>query len=162
MKRKGKHITTKTTLLVVLLFSCFFLGACGSKNYSQKSSGKGYAVSKTAQTQIGKYYRFGGTSPKTGFDCSGLIMWAYDKHGIDVPRNTKAQATVGKKVHSSKARPGDIVVFRSKSTSSGYHTALYIGDNKFVHSPKTGAKVRIESLNTYWKPRLYSVRRVVK
>ncbi len=152
----------KISSLALLIFLCLFLGACGTKTYSKKDKAKGYAISKTAQSQIGKYYRFGGTTPKTGFDCSGLIMWAYDKHGIKVPRTTKDQVKAGKKVHSSKALPGDIVVFKSKHTSSGYHTAMYIGDNKFVHSPRTGAKVRIESFNTYWKPKLHSVRRVVK
>ncbi len=149
--------------IALLLLLCFFLGACGTKTtVSKKGAIKGYAVSKTAQSQIGKEYRFGGSSPKTGFDCSGLIQWAYKKHGIKVPRVTKDQAKAGKKIPSSKAKPGDIVVFRSKDTSSGYHTAIYIGNNKFVHSPKTGAKIRVESLNSYWKPKLSSVRRIVR
>ncbi len=149
--------------IFLMLILCLFLAACGTKNVSsKKGSAKGYAISKTAQSQIGKKYTFGGTTPQKGFDCSGLIQWAYKKHGIKVPRVTKDQAKAGKRVHSSKAKPGDIVVFRSKYTSSGYHTALYIGNDKFVHSPKSGAKVRVESFNSYWKPKIASVRRIVR
>ncbi len=148
----------------LVLCTCFFLGACGSKDTSPKvavSSGKGIAITKTAKTQLGKKYRFGGTSPKTGFDCSGLIQWAYKQHGVKVPRQTIAQAKVGKRVKSSKARPGDIIVFKTRSSGTGLHTGIYVGNNKFIHSPRTGAKIRIETLNKYWKPKLVSVRRVV-
>ena len=159
--------TPKYLTIFLIIVLSFLLTACGSKGfkskYSRYSKTKGYAVAKTAQSQIGRYYRYGGSSPKTGFDCSGLIMWAYKKHGITVPRVTSGQAKTGYKVSYKKARPGDIVVFRSSGTSSGYHTAMHVGNNKFVHSPRTGAKVRIESLNsTYWKPRLHSIRRVIK
>ncbi len=162
MSKNENLLQWKSFNIFLILALCLFLAACGAKTTSKKGMAKGYAISKTAQSQIGKYYRFGGTSPKTGFDCSGLIMWAYEKHGIKVPRVTKDQARAGKKVHSSKAKPGDIVVFKSSATSSGYHTAMYIGNNKFVHSPKTGAKIRVESLNSYWKPKVSSVRRIVK
>ncbi len=161
MHRERRKISSKFLMAILILLSCFALTACGAKTSTKGSTAKGNAISKTAQSQIGKYYKFGGTSPKTGFDCSGLIMWSYNKHGISMPRNTKQQATVGKKVTSKKAKPGDIVVFRSKYTSSGYHTGIYIGNNKFVHSPKTGSKIRIESFNSYWKPKISSFRRVV-
>ncbi len=160
MHTQRTFFSNKIIQSFLLLLLCFSLAACGAKTSSKKSSTKGYAISKTAQSQIGKYYKFGGASPKTGFDCSGLIMWSYNKHGIKVPRTTKDQARVGKKISSKKVQPGDIVVFKSKYTSSGYHTGIYIGNNKFVHSPKTGAKIRIESFNSYWKPKISSFRRV--
>ncbi len=153
-----------TWMIAIILCTCFFLSACGSKKSSPKvavSSNKGQAISKTAQSQLGKYYRFGGTSPKTGFDCSGLIQWAYKQHGVKVPRQTVAQAKTGKRIKSSKARPGDIIVFKSRNSGTGLHTGIYVGDNKFIHSPRKGAKIRIESLNKYWKPKLISVRRIV-
>ncbi len=163
MQRKENSTQWKFFNIAILLMLCLFLAACGSKSTtSQKGLMKGNAISKTAQSQIGKKYTFGGTTPSKGFDCSGLIQWAYKKHGIKVPRVTEDQAKAGKKVASKKAKPGDIVVFRSKYTSSGYHTGIYIGNNKFVHSPKSGAKVRIESFNSYWKPKVASIRRIVR
>ncbi len=148
---------------ILLLCTCFFLGACGSKKVDSPNVAvsKGVAITKTAKSQLGKYYKFGGTSPKTGFDCSGLIQWAYKQHGVKVPRQTVAQAKAGKRIKSTKARPGDIIVFKTRGSGTGLHTGIYVGDNKFIHSPRTGAKVRIESLNKYWKPKLVSVRRVV-
>ncbi len=163
MQKHENNIQWKFFNILILLILCLFLAACGTKTTtSKKGIHKGYAISKTAQSQIGKKYTFGGATPSKGFDCSGLIQWAYKKHGIKVPRVTKDQAKTGKKVPSSRAKPGDIVVFRSKYTSSGYHTGIYIGNDKFVHSPKSGAKVRIESLNSYWKPKVASVRRIVR
>ncbi len=161
MKVFNKIFRTKFFLLV-LLCSAIFLVGCGSKKPSpQISSKKANAVVKTAKSQIGKSYRSGGQSPKTGFDCSGLIQWAYKVHGVKVPRVTTAQAKAGKKIKSTKARPGDILVFRSSGSRSGLHTGIYVGNNKFIHSPRAGTKVRIEEINRYWKPRLRSVRRII-
>ncbi len=144
----------------MLFVICFFLGACGSKSSGNFTVGQ--KVAKTAHSQIGKDYVFGGASPQKGFDCSGLIWWAYKEHGITVPRVTKDQATTGKKISSSNAKPGDIVVFKPSHSSSALHTGLYLGANKFIHSPRTGAEIRIESINnSYWKPKLKSVRRVI-
>ncbi len=147
---------------ISILCLTFALVGCGSKSSNYKgSSTKGVAIVKTAKSQLGKDYRSGGTSPKTGFDCSGLIQWAYKVNGVKVPRVTSQQAKAGKKVRITYAKPGDIVVFRSKQARTGLHTGIYVGDNKFIHSPRTGAQIRIESINSYWKPRLRSVRRIV-
>ncbi len=157
-----KHLL-RGCFLLCLLFTLLFSG-CGTKAYhSGKKYTTGQKVAKTAHTQIGKKYTFGGESPQSGFDCSGLIWWAYKKHGISVPRVTQDQAKTGHSVKSSRAKPGDIVVFKSASTSSGLHTGIYLGSNKFIHSPRTGANIRIESLdNSYWQPKLKTVRRIVK
>ncbi len=160
-KKTYKNISLRF-LFAILLLSTFLLNACGTK--STKSGSKyttGQKVAKTAHTQIGKKYVFGGESPQKGFDCSGLIWWAYKKHGISVPRVTTDQAKAGQSISSSKAKPGDIVVFKTSSSGTGLHTGIYLGDNKFIHSPRTGANVRIESIaNSYWKPKLRAVRRV--
>ncbi len=148
-------------LFLVILLSLSMLGCAGKKPKAQFSDAKGTEIVATARTQLGKYYRSGGESPKTGFDCSGLIQWAYKVNGVKVPRVTTAQAKTGKRVKKSQARPGDILVFRSSRARTGLHTGIYVGNNKFIHSPRTGAKVRIEEINKYWKPRLRSVRRVV-
>ncbi len=149
------------TLTIFSIFSLLLLTGCGTKQKGTDSTG-GVAVVKTATSQIGKKYRYGGESPSKGFDCSGLIWWSYKKHGITVPRVTTGQAKAGKAVSKKRAKPGDIVVFRISRNSRALHTGLYAGNNKFIHSPRTGSRVRMESLNsTYWKPKLMTVRRVL-
>lgn len=123
----------------------------------------GKKVVKAANSQIGKKYCFGGESPRKGFDCSGLIWWAYDRHDVSVPRVTKDQARYGRGVSLRYIRQGDIVVFRTRRGPHGLHTGIYTGKNKFIHSPKAGERVRTESLsNAYWSKRLIAVRRYVK
>ena len=118
---------------------------------------------QTARSQIGAHYRLGGTTPK-GFDCSGLIWWAYRQHGINVPRVTDAQAKAGYGVGRGIAmRPGDILVFDTNRGRTGLHTALYTGNGRFVHSPTSGKRVREDSLaQEYWKKRLIRIRRIVR
>lgn len=140
------------------------LAGCGLKGMGSEPSAspKGKDVVKTAYTQMGKRYRLGGDSPRKGFDCSGLIWWVYQKNGIKVPRITTDQARAGVSVPKSKAAPGDIVVFRTSSAPRGLHTGIYAGNDTFIHSPRRGEKVRMESMEVpYWKNKLSSVRRVI-
>ncbi|MCD7984790.1 MAG: C40 family peptidase [Desulfovibrio sp.] len=117
----------------------------------------------TAYSQMGKKYRLGGASPQKGFDCSGLIWWAYRQNGLNVPRITVDQARAGQSVPKNLARPGDIVVFRTGQSPRGLHTGIYAGGDSFIHSPRRGERVRMESMNIpYWRSKLISVRRVVR
>ncbi len=147
--------------LPVVLLILLMLTACGTKTSKYRGDVKGLDVAKTAQSQVGKKYRYGGESPSKGFDCSGLIWWSYKKHGITVPRVTSGQAKTGKKVLSKHAKAGDIVVFRMGKNSNSIHTGIYAGGNKFIHSPSSGSRVRVESISSYWKPKLIAVRRVI-
>jgi cell wall-associated NlpC family hydrolase len=116
-------------------------------------------VVSIARSQAGVPYRYGGVSPKTGFDCSGLILWAYRQRGVAVPRLAKAQAAFGTPVDIRSLHPGDIVAFRIKG---GYHTGIYSGNGNFIHSPSTGSRVREESLHTaYWRSSFIGARRVL-
>ena len=124
---------------------------------------KAQKVVHTAYSQMGKQYRLGGASPQKGFDCSGLIWWAYRQHGINVPRVTDSQAKAGYEVGRSPMRPGDILVFDTNRGRTGLHTGVYTGNGRFVHSPTSGKRVREDSLNQeYWKKRLIRIRRVVR
>lgn len=126
-------------------------------NSSVSKNGK--SIVATARKQTGIPYRYGGTTPKKGFDCSGLIFWVYGQHGVSVPRVAKAQATYGKSIPSHSLQPGDIVAFR---INGGYHTGIYSGNGKFIHSPRTGTLVREDSLSTaYWKRNFIGARRVL-
>ena len=108
---------------------------------------------------MGKPYRIGGASPRQGFDCSGLIYWAYGKNGVKVPRITKDQLRAGHGVSKDAPLPGDIVVFRIGRRT--LHTGLYAGGNAFIHAPRKGSKVRMESLSSpYWSDKLISIRRI--
>ncbi len=101
----------------------------------------------------------GGTKPSTGFDCSGLLYWTFAQHGITIPRTAREQMKVGSSVDRSKLRPGDIVGFRI--SRRGYHTGLYVGNGKFVHSPSSGKRIREDKINdAYWKKRFVTARRL--
>ena len=151
-------------LLVPLLL---LLGGCGFFGQRTADSGptpvKAHKVVKTAYSQMGKQYRSGGASPQKGFDCSGLIWWAYRQHGVSVTRVTTDQARTGHAVPKARPRPGDIVVFRTGNSPRGLHTGIYAGGGSFIHSPRKGERVRMESLDIpYWKSKLIAVRRVVR
>ena len=152
--------------LLCMVLLCLLAQGCGKTKIGGPSAGgprvkSGPAVVATAKTQIGRQYKYGGSTPKTGFDCSGLIQWSYKQHGVKVPRQAKDQAKAGRAVKKSQLQPGDIVVFRI-SSRSGVHTGLYSGKGKFVHSPSSGKKIREDSINSdYWKRRYVSGRRVL-
>lgn len=146
----------------LLLSGCGFFGASGSTSPRDDITPvQAQRVVKTAYTQVGKKYRSGGASPAKGFDCSGLIYWAYRQNGLSMPRITVDQARTGRAVSRSQARPGDIVVFRTGNSPRGLHTGIYTGGNKFIHSPRRGERVREESIMVdYWRKKLVTVRRV--
>ena len=101
-----------------------------------------------ARKYLGTPYRWGGSTPRTGFDCSGLVQWAYAKAGINIPRVTDQQfgATGAVKVGRAHLLPGDLVFFRD---SSGYihHVGISLGGDRFLHAPHTGDVVKISSLD---------------
>ncbi|MDR2604001.1 MAG: C40 family peptidase [Desulfovibrio sp.] len=141
-------------LLLAQSAGCSLRGAGGGG----EGAASGRAVSKVALSAVGVPYRIGGSTPEKGFDCSGLVFWAYARNGVKVPRTAAEQSGTGSSVHRSELKPGDILVFRIKS---GLHTAVYVGENRFVHSPSSGKKVRVDSISgDYWKTRLIAARRI--
>ena len=150
--------------LLVLAFAAVLAG-CGKTRIDSSEKPvrygalSGSAVIRTAKTQLGKKYVYGGHSPQTGFDCSGLIYWSYQQYSVKVPRTTAEQRKAGRAVSMKQMRQGDIVVFRTGRAR--FHTGMYSGGGKFIHSPSRGKHVREDSLAAqYWKERLVSVRRV--
>lgn len=91
----------------------------------------------------GTPYVYGGSS-LSGFDCSGFVRWAYDTVGVDLPRSAREQSKFGKSVDRASLRVGDIVAFRHPKR--GYHTGLYVGNDKFIHSPRRRDVVKVSSL----------------
>ena len=114
-----------------------------------------------ALASIGTPYRWGGTGAN-GFDCSGLIQFAYREHGIRLPRVSRDQIRSGSPIEPlpSQLQPADILGFSRDHGGDISHVGLYVGDGEFIHSSTTG--VRISKLsNPYWQARLVSARRVL-
>ncbi|ORX06868.1 endopeptidase [Mycobacterium triplex] len=99
-------------------------------------------VVQAALTQVGTPYSWGGAAPG-GFDCSGLVMWAFQQAGISLPHSSQAQANGGQPVALSDLQPGDVVTFYSDASHSG----IYVGDGMVVHSSTYGVPVRVVPMN---------------
>ena len=128
----------------------------GATQVPGATSANANAAVQLAQSFLGMPYRWGGSSPLTGFDCSGLIWYVYKQQGINLPRVAADQATVGTPIATvAELLPGDAVFF---ADSSGYihHMGIYIGDGKMVHSPHTGDVVRIADITTGYYARQFA------
>lgn len=114
-----------------------------------------------AVRQVGVAYHYGGRSPETGFDCSGLVAHAFEEAwGLELPRTAQGLAKAGKPVRFKDLQPGDLVFYNTRNRRFS-HVGIYIGEGRFVHAPRRGAKVRIESLEKrYWRSRFNGARRL--
>lgn len=122
-------------------------------------SGGGYALSGTALSLRGAPYRAGGADP-AGFDCSGLVRYVYQQHGVSLPRATRDQFKVGKSVPRDRLEPGDLVFFSTVAPGAS-HVGIMIGGDQFVHAPSERGVVRVESLAAqYWATRFVGAKRV--
>lgn len=110
---------------------------------------------------LGVPYKRGGSTAETGFDCSGFVRAMYEQSiGLILPRRAEQQAAVTQDIDKSELKPGDLVFFNTlKRTFS--HVGIYVGEGRFIHSPKPGAQVRVESMTVnYWASRFDGARRV--
>ena len=115
----------------------------------------------TAMGSLGVPYRRGGNSQETGFDCSGFVKAMYETLGLSLPRRANEQAAATQTIDRQDLQPGDLVFFNTLRRTFS-HVGIYIGDNKFIHSPKPGAQVRVEDMGvSYWATRFDGARRVV-
>lgn len=108
------------------------------------------AVTVYALGLVGTPYRYGGNTPESGFDCSGLIAHVYRQQaGVATPRTVAALKNWGHTVTATQLRSGDLVVFYQNTRAT--HAGIYVGDGRFVHAPSTGGRVRMDSVTTgYW------------
>lgn len=108
----------------------------------------------TAMGFIDTPYLLGGMSAETGFDCSGLTMTIYQLNGLNLPRNSQSQFDTGYAIHRDDLQKGDLVFFSDNQWGKVSHVGIYTGDNKFVHAPGRGKKIRVDSLLArYYKQR---------
>ncbi len=139
------------------------LAACASPPARQ------YAVSDEQMNDLVMYavsladtpYRYGGNTANSGFDCSGFVGHVY-RHslGISMPRSSREISRIGRPISLNELAPGDLVFYNTQHASFS-HVGIYIGDGKFVHSPRSGESVRTEQMQMrYWVARYDGARRV--
>ncbi len=106
-------------------------------------------------------YRYGGTSPDNGFDCSGFVGHVFQHSmGIALPRTSHGISQVGIALKADQLRPGDLVFYNTQRSSFS-HVGIFIGEGKFVHSPKSGSRIRVEKMGEkYWASRYNGARRI--
>ena len=116
----------------------------------------GERAAQIALKAVGVPYRWGGESPSSGFDCSGLVRWAYGRVGIDLPHSSYAQYGAGRRVAESRLEPGDLLFFEGLG-----HVGLYLGRGRMVHAPQTGRDVEVIRLSgSNYGSRFIGARRV--
>ena len=114
-----------------------------------------------AKKQINKKYRWGGTNPYTGFDCSGLMQYAYKASKIFLPRTAAAQYKHTKRVSMKNLKVGDLIFFHTRRTRARVnHVGIYLGGGKFIHAPRRGKLVSVTDLNSYWRRKAVGAGRV--
>lgn len=137
------------------------LGAYLASRDLLNNLGRDSNLASTALNQLGIKYKFGGNLPSTGFDCSGLVKYAAEKSlGLKLPRRSSEIARLGQQVNRKDLQVGDLVFFNTLGHRNS-HVGIYLGDQKFVHSPRSGSVVRIEDMTVaYWSKRYNGARRL--
>lgn len=161
-------------LLASLLASALFLAGCASKSApppgatpavpaQRPASDKAAAVVRTARSLVGAPYAWGGTSPSTGFDCSGLVWYTYHQNGVTLPRVSWQQFGAGDPVDTRDLLPGDLIFHRMKSKDKSLHVGIVTDRGTFIHAPSSGKRV-MESilLDDFWRNHYIGSRRVLE
>jgi peptidoglycan DL-endopeptidase CwlO len=128
---------TLTGLLFLFVFGLAHTGKAKAATMSAKAA----RVVKLALRQRGVPYHWGGTSPRTGFDCSGFTRWVYAHVGVSLPHSSYAQFNLGRRVSLGRLRPGDLLFFYGRG-----HVGIYIGHGSYIDAPQSGEVVHIKSV----------------
>jgi cell wall-associated NlpC family hydrolase len=152
---ESTQVATSTAITKVETFSTQQLIKIAK---TERNTTKMKKVVKYLKSRVGKTsYVFSGSSPY-GWDCSGMVRWAYARFGLDVPHSANKQGHVGERVSTPKV--GDIVVFAYQGSTSFYHSAIYIGNGKIVHAHQQRKTTVIEPLSDYKRSQIRFVRLV--
>ncbi len=172
MKESFKSIAYRfVNCFVLLMCPLVFLG-CATKTppedamarqerYAQYFQEQHKAVLiPVAESALGTPYKYGGTTEE-GFDCSGFVRWAYSHVGIQLPRTAREQSKTGQAIKKQEdLQVGDIVAFYNRKR--GYHTGIYVGEGKFIHSPRRRSTIRVSELDTaYFSNSYLGARRLI-
>jgi hypothetical protein len=111
---------------------------------------------------IGVDYRFGGTTPEHGLDCSGLVRYVFQQvTGVTLPRTSQELSRIGETITMGELKPGDLVFFNTRRLQFS-HVGIYIGEDRFIHAPRRGGEVEVVTLSKdYWRKRFDGARRLV-
>ncbi len=148
-------------LIVLTPITAVWLAACGSKPVSRNAPAprpiptsaltpeQSSDIAIHAVGLVGTPYRWGGNTPESGFDCSGLIGYVYkSRAGVTPPRTVAQLSGFGQSIALGDLRTGDLVIF---GNDPAWHAGIFVGDGRFVHAPSTGGTVRLDRLDTrYW------------
>ncbi|RTZ66875.1 MAG: NlpC/P60 family protein [Aquificaceae bacterium] len=120
-----------------------------AQNYSPTIQAR-HNIVQLAYKQLGIRYKYGGSSPREGFDCSGLMTYVYKNGaGVNIPRTAAQQRNRSRLVRYEDLQPGDMLFFKTSSKTN--HVGLYIGNRQFIHAPNRRSRVKISSMdNSYW------------
>ncbi len=150
----------------LLLLSVLLLGACATTSehvasHQVNNTSKTRQLTSYARSFIGTPYKYGGYSPKTGFDCSGFVDYVF-RHAahISLPHNAQKISRYGLPVKSLQLRAGDMV-FYDTDRHAFSHVGIYMGNGRFIHAPSSGGRVRMENMReAYWKEHYSGARRI--
>ncbi len=163
-----KHKNKKNNITAVQMQKAYqrLLKTPGRKNVKRTAHNKRAAPARhrivaTAKKQIRKRYRWGGSTPRAGFDCSGLTRYAFKSANIHLPRTAAAQYRHTKRVSLSKMQAGDLIFFHTRNTRTRVnHVGIYMGNGQFIHAPRKGKRVSVAKLNKYWRRKAVGAGRV--
>jgi cell wall-associated NlpC family hydrolase len=132
------------------------------KNAATHALSTAQGLSSFALELIGIRYKWGGNTPATGLDCSGLVRYVFQKvTGVTLPRTAKDMSRLGEQVAVPDLKPGDLVFFDTRHFAFS-HVGIYLGDNRFVHAPRRGRDVEVATLDSsFWQQRFSGARRMV-
>lgn len=154
-----------------LLVALLSLGACASAPSYERApraavhvpdaaAPLGETIADLAMGMLGVPYRYGGSDPRQGFDCSGLVYYTYTQAGLPVPRTSVEQFKAARKISIHDAAAGDLMFFQDQAKLS--HVGIYVGDGLFVHAPATGQVVSVASIDSpYYQSHLVGVGRLL-
>ncbi|MHB8073520.1 C40 family peptidase [Desulfosporosinus fructosivorans] len=132
-----------------------------NSTYIQKQSPKNVdSIIATAKQYLGVKYQWGGTTPQTGFDCSGYVSYVFSQNGISLPRVSRDQYTVGTQVAFSDLQPGDLVFFSFAGDGIVSHVGIYLGEGQFINASSSKG-VTVYEIGSYWKSVYVGARRVL-
>lgn len=158
MSGKAQALVHCRMRLLFVLLVCTGLGACASgpprhrSHWQRENTAQGAraAAVKAALNEVGTPYRYGGDRPG-GFDCSGLIEYAFSRAGVALPRTAASQRRDGTRIAFSKARAGDLLFYRFRSGGSDLHVGLYLGHGRMVHASSGADRVQVTDIEkSYW------------
>ena len=125
----------------------------------KRTGDMGAIAARTAERFVGIPYRWGGDTVVEGMDCSGFVRAVYNLCGVNIPRTSREQFSVGDKVARDELRDGDLVFFGSSADSIN-HVGIYVGDGRFVHAPRRGDDIKVSSLTeSYFEKKFVGARR---